>query len=96
MFDGIATTYDRINAILSLGIVSLWRRVLVRHVPKQSQLQCLDCATGTGEVMLSVLKQRSEDMAHYTGIDLSREMMAQGEQSKWARRFSGKVSSVLK
>ncbi|SPN73635.1 Demethylmenaquinone methyltransferase,ubiquinone/menaquinone biosynthesis methyltransferase,Trans-aconitate methyltransferase,ubiquinone/menaquinone biosynthesis methyltransferase,ubiE/COQ5 methyltransferase family [Chlamydia serpentis] len=48
MFDAIATKYDRINAILSLGMHHLWNRSLIRMLGAERSL--LDLCTGTGKV----------------------------------------------
>lgn len=78
LFDAIAQRYDFLNTLLSCGILAYWRRALVRAVPRQSQLKLLDCATGTGAVMFSILTHYTPTIACMIGIDLSREMMKIG------------------
>lgn len=52
MFSGIATVYDRMNGILSLGLDARWRRALGAAIdPKAREL--LDVCCGTGELILS-------------------------------------------
>ncbi|MDC0036641.1 bifunctional demethylmenaquinone methyltransferase/2-methoxy-6-polyprenyl-1,4-benzoquinol methylase UbiE [bacterium] len=88
MFDGIAQSYDLLNTVLSMGIVQYWRKILVRYVPSKDKMTILDCATGTGEVMASIMKKRATHIEAMVGIDLSKEMMSQGKKSKWYTQHS--------
>lgn len=48
MFASIAPAYDHTNSVLSMGIHYLWRRAVVRMVPRNSQARVLDVCCGTG------------------------------------------------
>lgn len=56
MFGTIASRYDLANSALSLGVDSLWRRVLVRGIEGDADLG-LDLCTGTG-VLLPALSAK--------------------------------------
>ena len=56
MFDSISGKYDKINAYLSLGMDNYWRRALLAFLPKKQKLKLLDCATGTADQLLTLLK----------------------------------------
>lgn len=75
-FDKIASTYDRLNHLMTCGIDRCWRRKAVRALvdPACSQ-QILDVATGTGDVALSILNYAHPESS-LTGIDLSEQMLA--------------------
>lgn len=78
MFDSIASKYDRMNHVMSLGIDRLWRRRFVRKlsglIPADAAI--LDLACGTGDLTKALsLKGYS-----VTGLDISPEMMAIGKQ----------------
>ena len=73
MFDNIASTYDRLNHILSFNIDRLWRRRVVRLVRRSGAQHIMDMATGTGD--LAIAMARSIKGAHILGIDLSEEML---------------------
>ena len=75
LFDRIAGTYDSLNHVLSLNIDRRWRRQAVRQL---SNAKLLDVAIGTADLTIEILRQRKA--SHITGIDLSRKMMAIGEQ----------------
>lgn len=92
MFDTIASSYDRLNYILSAGMLTFWRKTLVSEVPKHTHLNCLDCATGTGEVMFSIMDQRHFDIHSMKGLDLSKNMMAVGQDLVKKKSYAKNVS----
>lgn len=75
MFDAISPTYDRANRILSLGLDLYWRRTLSRQLPNQEISHVLDIATGTGDQILSMIKEFPQANFKITGIDMSPEML---------------------
>ena len=74
LFDRIAPTYDALNHGLSLWIDKRWRRKVVRMLPKADRV--LDVAVGTADLTIEMLKQAKAEQV--VGIDLSKEMMANG------------------
>ncbi|WP_162053253.1 class I SAM-dependent methyltransferase [Thermoplasma acidophilum] len=50
IFDQIATKYDLIDTIISLGLDQHWRRVLVSSLGLREGMRCLDCGAGSGKV----------------------------------------------
>jgi len=76
LFDRIAKTYDGLNHGLSLNIDRLWRKKTVERL--QSSRRVLDVAIGTADLTIEMLRQGKA--MHVTGIDLSTEMMAIGEE----------------
>ena len=72
-FNKIASTYDRLNHIMTLGLDRRWRRLAVRELPtSNSHLSILDVACGTGDMSIQLLKKGCQ----VTGVDLSEEMLA--------------------
>lgn len=80
MFDAISPTYDRANRILSLGLDLYWRRILSHQLPKQQISHVLDIATGTGDQIISILKEFPEANFKMTGIDMSPDMLQLARQ----------------
>lgn len=76
LFDRIAKTYDGLNHGLSLNIDRLWRRKTVAKM--QSAEHVLDVAIGTADLTIEMFRQAKTERV--TGLDLSTEMMAIGEQ----------------
>ena len=74
MFDRIASRYDMVNRILSFRRDVAWRKRLGRYLPKKERIDLLDLATGTGDVIVSLLG-RNRRIADATGIDMSPRML---------------------
>ncbi len=78
MFDRIATRYDRMNRLMSLGLDRSWRRRLVKAMgPLGVGDRALDVATGTADVALAVARAYPE--AEVVGLDPSGGMLEVGE-----------------
>jgi demethylmenaquinone methyltransferase / 2-methoxy-6-polyprenyl-1,4-benzoquinol methylase len=73
LFDRIASSYDLINTILSLGIDRLWRSKAVAAVKIKDGDTVLDVATGTGMLALAAIRQAD---CKVIGVDLSSGMLA--------------------
>ena len=69
MFDVIATDYDRLNHIMSLGIDKTWRSRAIRQIDGK---KVLDIACGTGDFSIAIAKKTN---ASVTGLDLSEGML---------------------
>lgn len=71
MFDAIASRYDTMNTLLSLGMHRLWNRVFVRMLGESHHL--VDLCAGTGQVALGYIHIYPEASA--TLIDFSQQML---------------------
>ena len=89
IFDQIAPTYDRTNRILSGGIDLYWRKKMASLLPKTDKIMLLDCATGTGDQLLSLLKH-SPRIHQAVGIDLAEAMLKIGKAK--LRAYSHQVT----
>lgn len=74
MFDAISSRYDYINTILSLGLHHYWRKAVCRFVPNNKKIKLLDCATGTGDQLVSLFTH-AKGIYDAVGIDPSEEML---------------------
>ncbi|MEM7402514.1 MAG: bifunctional demethylmenaquinone methyltransferase/2-methoxy-6-polyprenyl-1,4-benzoquinol methylase UbiE [Myxococcota bacterium] len=81
MFDALATRYDRINRVLSLGQDRKWRRVMLQHLPAGDALQLLDVATGTGDVLLDLV-QHCQRINKAVGVDMAQQMLQLAQHNK--------------
>lgn len=90
LFDRIAGTYDRFNHVTSLGIDIYWRRVAIRGLRPVNRM--LDVAIGTADVAIMALRKGKTQ--HVTGIDLSTEMMAIGQQKAARAGVGEKIEFV--
>lgn len=78
LFNSISSRYDRLNRILSGGLDLVWRRKLVEALPSAPHFDFLDIATGTADVLLTVLK--TGRIGHAEGIDIADQMIAIGRE----------------
>jgi len=91
MFDRIARRYDLVNRLLSFGQDIIWRKKLAGLLPERQSQHVLDLATGTADVLLSLVKH-SPNIKSGLGLDMSEKMLAIG-QSKISRvGLSSKLS----
>lgn len=74
MFDTIATNYDGLNRVISLGIDKKWRKKVVKRIYKHKPESILDIATGTGDLAIAYAKLMPE--AKVTGLDISEGMLS--------------------
>lgn len=85
MFDAIASRYDRLNRLLSLGLDRGWRRRMVKTLKLPAAAHVLDVASGTADVALQVAKSHPD--ATVIGVDPSRQMLRIGAEKVGAGRF---------
>ncbi len=93
MFDAISKTYDQTNRLMTLGLDLYWRKKMASFLPARDNLCLLDCATGTGDQIISLLKH-SKKIKEAFGVDLSEEMIALCE--KKVKKISGNVKVHVK
>lgn len=79
MFDRIASTYDRVNRILSFGQDIRWRKIVTKQLPSTPQIAVLDVATGTADLIIAMCKAKP-NIAIAHGVDLSTQMLAFAQQ----------------
>jgi demethylmenaquinone methyltransferase/2-methoxy-6-polyprenyl-1,4-benzoquinol methylase len=81
MFGRVAARYDVMNHVMGGGLDLYWRWLLVRAVRAQQPARILDLATGSGDVLLALRKQRA-----YTetviGADFCLPMLQQARAKK--------------
>lgn len=78
MFDNIASKYDLLNRVLTLGIDTIWRKKAISMLNKEEHKTILDVATGTADVAIELNKQLAPDMI--IGMDISSEMINYGQK----------------
>lgn len=79
MFDQISPKYDLVNHLLSFGIDKYWRRQLIHHLPKGEDVRLLDLATGTGDQLITIVKN-AKQVNTALGLDMSLEMIRRGQR----------------
>ena len=93
IFDEIAGTYDLLNHSLSMGIDVYWRNKMLKHLPNKESINALDLATGTGDVALTLIKDKR--VKKITGLDLSKGMIDVGIQKIIKKGLDKKISLMI-
>ena len=81
IFTGIATSYDRVATVLSLGQDPRWRRALVDAIDARPTDRVLDVATGTGMVAQALHDRYG---CAVVGVDQSSDMLRMARNRKGA------------
>ena len=92
MFDRIAHRYDLLNRLLSFRQDVVWRNKLAGYLPNRKKQSVLDVATGTGDVLISLIN-KSDKIDRAVGIDMSERMLDMG-RSKMARLNLNKIVTL--
>ncbi len=71
MFNNIASKYDLLNHLLSLGIDKIWRRKLLKFVKANNPEKVLDLACGTGDMTIALSRAGFEVI----GADIAEKML---------------------
>ncbi len=77
MFDAIARTYERVNAVVSLGQDGRWRRRAVRCADVRPGDVVLDVCCGTGD-MIRTFAAGTAKPGLIVGVDFAEKMLACG------------------
>lgn len=80
MFDAIAPTYERVNAVASLGQDAGWRRVAIAAAAVQPADVILDVCCGTGD-MVRLFASAPERPSRVIGLDFAAGMLRAGGYS---------------
>lgn len=103
VFESVASRYDMMNDLMSLGVHRLWKDAFVRLLNPQPGLRLLDVAGGTGDVALRVAERlaRPLDNSGFDGsngdivvLDLTEGMLRQGRDRAIDRGFLEGLSWV--
>lgn len=90
MFDRIASRYDLMNRIISLGIDQRWRRRTVDALALKPGARVLDLATGTGDLAMMIARRHPE--VTVVGVDPSAGMLAEGDRKVAAAGLGERVT----
>lgn len=75
MFDAIAPTYERVNAVVSFGRDAAWRRRTVRAADLRNGDVVLDVCCGTGDMLRAFASTTKPSLV--IGVDFAAGMLAQ-------------------
>ena len=77
VFSSVASRYDLMNDLMSLGIHRLWKRACAGLAPRKPGAMALDLACGTGD-MAALLRRRAAPDCHVVLCDVNEDMLQLG------------------
>jgi demethylmenaquinone methyltransferase/2-methoxy-6-polyprenyl-1,4-benzoquinol methylase len=93
VFDSVATRYDLMNDVMSLGIHRLWKRFAIEQAGARPGQQILDLAGGTGDLAAKLARLVGPTGAVVVG-DINASMLNVGRERLLDRGISGNVHFV--
>ena len=93
MFDAIATRYDFLNHLLSVGIDRRWRRLAIRSLSLTGRERVLDVCTGTGDLAIAARTARPA-AARVVGVDFAAAMLRVGHDKLRREQLTDTVALV--
>ncbi len=91
LFIPLPSRYDRLAEVLSMGQNGRWRRAMVDQVAPSAGQAVLDVASGTAGVALQLAERTT---AQIVGLDLTEQMLRQGQRNVSAAGQRGRVRLV--
>jgi len=82
VFERVATRYDLMNDVMSLGLHRLWKNWFVESLPLRHEGVYLDVAGGTGDIAKAISERLTHFRfhAHITVSDINPAMIAVGQK----------------
>ena len=78
VFDSVATNYDLMNNLMSMGLHHVWKKVLIETTTLKPKSKILDIAAGTADISIEFLKKNKDFEIFHTDINLS--MLKEGKK----------------
>lgn len=78
VFDSVASKYDLMNDLMSMGIHRYWKRVATAHAGIRPNHQILDVAGGSGD-MTSLFLKKLDDRGSVILSDINADMLTEGK-----------------
>jgi demethylmenaquinone methyltransferase/2-methoxy-6-polyprenyl-1,4-benzoquinol methylase len=94
VFGRIASHYDLLCDVFSLGIHRLWKRRVARRIASEDWATLLDGATGTGDIILRVLARQMAVGRCIVASDVSPKMLAIAQRRLAAHKETVKLEQL--
>jgi len=92
LFAPLPGRYDRLAELLSIGQNGRWRRAMVDHIVPDEPKVILDVASGPAGVALQLADRTG---ARVVGVDLTPDMLRQGQRNVAERGMADRVQLVV-
>ena len=93
VFDSVATNYDLMNDLMSLGVHRLWKRLAIAHLGIRHNSQVLDVACGTADLSVAIAKKMGPQGALVLS-DINASMLKLGRNRMLDQGFLKRISYV--
>lgn len=93
VFTRVASKYDIMNDVMSVGIHRIWKDAMMDWLAPRPDQTLLDVAGGTGDVAFRFLKRANG--AHATVLDMTESMLKSGQERAEADHLSQRLSWVV-
>lgn len=93
VFTNVASKYDIMNDVMSLGVHRLWKDALIDWLNPQPHQELLDVAGGTGDISFKFIK-RAKGLARATVLDMTEGMLIEGQKRSEAENLAEKLEWV--
>lgn len=92
VFSSVASRYDIMNDVMSVGIHRLWKDAMMDWLAPRSHQRLLDVAGGTGDIAFRFLKRAPEASA--VVLDMTEPMLVEGRKRAEASALSDRLDWV--
>ncbi len=93
VFSNVASNYDLMNDVMSLGVHRLWKDTLIDWLNPQPGQNLLDVAGGTGDISFRFIN-RAKGMARATVLDMTKAMLIEGQKRSESKNLRNKLDWV--
>ncbi|MEL7114533.1 MAG: bifunctional demethylmenaquinone methyltransferase/2-methoxy-6-polyprenyl-1,4-benzoquinol methylase UbiE [Pseudomonadota bacterium] len=93
VFSSVASKYDVMNDVMSVGIHRLWKDAMMDWLAPRSGQRLLDVAGGTGDIAFRFLKRAPEASA--VVCDMTEDMLIAGRQRAESDRLADRLDWVV-
>ena len=90
VFDSVATNYDLMNDLMSMGIHRLWKRFMLSQTGLKMGMKALDVAGGTGDIA-TLLREQVGESGLVVMTDINPSMLKEGRSRLLDR---GKLKNI--
>lgn len=93
VFSSVASRYDVMNDLMSVGIHRLWKDAMMDWLAPRSGQALLDVAGGTGDISFRFLRRAPGAQA--TVLDMTEDMLVEGQKRADANAMSDRLEWVV-
>lgn len=93
MFNSIASNYDLLNSLMSMGMDKGWRRVAVKCSEVKNNGRVLDICCGTGKITMELAAAVGKN-GRVIGLDFSENMLGVARQTVKGSEFEDRIELV--